>query len=347
MKRIVLSLVLIVSISSLSAVIYECPSMARVREIVNPQEEDESTLGAFDLDNTVMEPAGIWVRNFDPENRYQVGSDQWFTAVLRYFTINSSAYPERRPIQYTMELNQIAQFCIRVKPVEEDMISMINELRERHVPTLGLTARSHPLAEITLRQLCEQVGVRFDLSCINIREMIFESEREQFLPAILKDAVLFCSDNTKGTMLCRFLLEALDSESKYLPKKIICFDDKRHHLEKIEEAITLLNLELAKRAALKREVLVEYARLGVPCPYSLPHSDFTPIEFIGIRYGYLDHKVALYAEDGLFSPISIAFLRERSESPSFTKMSPRAKVPGSPHGLGGFGCEGSVSRRLQ
>ncbi len=323
MKRIALYLLFVIRVSSLGAMmhedprIYECPSMREVRAILDPHRESPSTIYGFDLDNTVMEPAGILVRNFDPENRFQVGSDQWFTAVLHFVTINGSIFNEKTPIQYTMEFNQIAQFCIRMKPVEPDMIDFINELQEKHIPTIGLTARSYPLKDITLRQLHLQVGAHFDLSCINIRSMIFEPEREEFLRAMLSDAILFCSDNHKGPMLCRFILEAIDGDSKYIPKRVVCIDDKQRHLVDIGRAIDHLNSELAAKAAQEKSLLAEYERCGVPCPYPCLLKDFTPIQFIGIRYGRLDHKVKAYEAEGLFSPVSISFLKEQSASPRF------------------------------
>lgn len=73
-------------------------------------------------------------------------------------------------------------------------------------------------------------------------------------PCLYKEGIVFCSGkNDKGSALI-----ALLKESAYKPLTIIFVDDKEHHLQAVEKAL---------------------------------HEHMPDIQFIGIRYSYLDEKI--------------------------------------------------------
>lgn len=319
-----LSLLYIVTIncSRPDAGIYECTSMAEIRELFDAvSEEDKNTWYCFDYDNTIAEPNGM--PKLDPENHYQIGSDQWFNAVFDYYKGHPEECRGRSPIFMAMAANQIAQYCVHVHPVEEDMIRLISELNAAEIPTLSLTARSHPLRNITLKQMAD-LGIFFSLKTKKIRSLIFEPEQQDFLPAMLINGVLFCSDNHKGTMLSLLIRECVTNNVP-CPKAIVCFDDKKHHLVNIQMKLQELNQELL----IEQKNIMRFLEDGMnPLPLTTKAQikrkyrsllNFTPIIFVGIRYGKLDPKIDIYRQLAL-GPKSLELLRARCESPSINLL---------------------------
>lgn len=261
---------------SLVAIIHECPSMQEVRPIVKQQKNLQNVLYAFDLDNTVFEPAGI--KDFDPTNKLQLGSDQWFNAVFYFLQTHPEVCHNQTPIKRAVYLYTIAHALVQVKPVERDMITLIHELVTAGIPTMALTTKSKPLKNITMRQL-RTINVAFSLKILkNNQDISFVPEKKDLFPGLLSQSILFCSDSSKGFMLSK-LIRILQNKKHWTPKTVICLDDKRHHLEKIEQAL----------------------------------KKFKNIDFIGIRYGKLDQKVAQYKRQNLFNPRTLTYLEKRAK----------------------------------
>ncbi len=299
--------------------IYECQSMLEVRELFETiGREDREAWYCFDYDNTVAEPNGM--PKYDPENHYQIGSDQWFGSVLDYYKAHPQECHGRSPIVMTMAANQIAQYSIHVRPVEDDMVDFIGELNAAGVPTLALTARSHPLRDITLQQMDDDLNVHFSLKTKKITSLIFEPEQTDFLPAMLINGVLFCSDNHKGKMLSCLIRECI-ANNVPCPRVIVGFDDKAHHLSNIQAMLQELNKELlAEQANVIRFLDDGTSPLPSATIIQIKRKyksllNFKPITFVGIRYGKLDHKTSNYKQHALGQK-TLEILRLRCESPS-------------------------------
>jgi hypothetical protein len=181
---------------------------------------DAHTLVAFDLDNTVMEPES------------EIGSDQWFGAALEHLKNKGLSHEAAFKIVRPRYIH--LQQRTPTKPVESAIVTYIKALQERHIPTLAITARSHPLQNMTIAQL-KSIGISFNTHHYKNISMTLTNEKH---PAHIKHGILFCGDNKKGNVLHTFL-----TLTKSTPKRVIMFDDKLHHLQEMEATFKKLGID--------------------------------------------------------------------------------------------------------
>jgi hypothetical protein len=141
-----------------------------------------------------------------------------------------------------------------MQPVEASTVIMINALQDIGLTQVPLTARSECLIETTKRQLRE-IGIDFSRQKHVIPGRI-ELNQVDGTTSVYQDGIIFCNGQNKGKCLETFVNKCLELELISKPKHFVMIDDKRKHVERVEEA--------AKR-------------MGVA--------------FHGLRYGFLDEKV--------------------------------------------------------
>lgn len=159
----------------------------QIRDILKLLSFDSMLL--LDLDNTVMEAA------------HELGSDQWFSnlfVVLKQLQLENL-------IKDMIELYHAVQHHVRTKPVEPYVVKLIKSLQDIGIPVLGLTSRSHVLADTTLRQL-QEIGID------------------------LRKKIIFCDGRDKGLCLQEALLQC-----STLPKHLIMVDDKKSHVDSVKK----------------------------------------------------------------------------------------------------------------
>lgn len=215
-----------------------------IHEIAHHIKIDKNTLIAYDLDNTLMHPQG------------NLGSDQWFYFLYKLYK-TKGIKPEEIESK-AMAIWNRAQKHVRIIPVEADVSAIIRTQQSQGIATLGLTARTREIADITLEQLYS-LGIQFEGSVILDEEASFPRKdlgsRED---AFFKKGILFIGEgNNKGTVLIHFLRRF----SRHF-EKIVLIDDKMRNVQKAEVAL---------------------AKAGIP--------------FIGFRYGALDEKVSFYPSE--------------------------------------------------
>lgn len=196
---------------------------------------EHGSMVVFDLDNTLVCP------------KKEVGSVQWFDHMLKQKMKRGmgveDALTELLPLSF--EVQNHIDLC----PVESKTVDVLQELRKKEIVTVALTARSDTLVTRTMLQL-QEIEIDFNAENGFNRELILEYPR----PVLLKNGIIFCANNDKGSVLFS-ILTLVD----YHPKKIIFVDDKLDHLFEVE------------RACLRNAV-----------------------NFIGIRYSKLDPVVAQF-----------------------------------------------------
>jgi hypothetical protein len=179
----------------------------------------QDVLVIFDLDNTLIQPVT------------EIGSDQWLEyaakkeAQEKNITL-AQAYKNLLPLYFKV------QDLIDLQLVEELATDLISKMQSAGIRVIGLTMRSHPIIERTISQL-NRLNISF--SSLNPHQVILEGFAKD---PIYKDGIIFCSSNDKGVILFEFL-----HRFAIKPKKIFCFDDKHHHLEKVHAAAVKNNVE--------------------------------------------------------------------------------------------------------
>lgn len=210
MKKIIVLYIFLLFVPTINTYIIESDSI----EVLFEHIDTTDTFVIFDLDNTLIHP-------------YQeLGSDEWFSYLLQ----------EKMNEGYTSDAAHIAvlpysyyvQHYIEMQPIEPVMPLMLQDLRNKNINTMALTARGPFLSERTYEQL-KTIDIHFYLnfSCIKEHVMLLH------FPCLYRYSMLFVGSNNKGEALRHFL-----EICNYHPKKIIYIDDKIHHLHSVEKALS-------------------------------------------------------------------------------------------------------------
>lgn len=165
----------------------------------------------FDIDNTLAHPLT------------EVGSDQWLEHkatehMHKEGITHKDAYRELLPLYYKV------QHLIDLDLVEDMIPALIEDLKNRGITVIGLTARHHPIIYRTLNQL---TAINITFTPIREKEHTITGTNHDI---IYNNGILFCGNNNKGESLWK-MLEIFEIQ----PQKIYCIDDKLHHLEAVEK----------------------------------------------------------------------------------------------------------------
>jgi hypothetical protein len=218
-------------LSLLLLVVSPVLAQAEVREALTMQEAlkgaDKDTLVIFDLDNTVMMP---------PQT---LGGEEWFDYFVKLrieeFQKNGHSAEQSKDKAIEQGANEWVKFHLnaRVVPVEKETPSLINDLQNRGIQTMALTARPTELKDSTASQL-KSIGIEFSKKSATDKNIKLSGKH----PAeFYKGALLVGPKNNKGELLVAFL-----KQLSVKPKKIIFVDNKIHHVENVEKALASLNI---------------------------------------------------------------------------------------------------------
>ncbi len=174
----------------------------------------------LDIDNTLIEP------------KTQEGSDQWFSAVVKWATKKGIEKPAiyEKLLPYYFDLHH----SLHYKPVEKETRKYINQLHKHNYQLVGLTSRSPEILDHTLRELKES---KIDLSN-SWKDYCFQKYEGIHHEAHFKQGIILCGRNPKGDILKTFL-----KTNKLNPTKIIMVDDKAYNLEAVEKMASELDIE--------------------------------------------------------------------------------------------------------
>jgi Protein of unknown function (DUF2608) len=151
----------------------------------------------WDMDNTIL------------KSRHELGSDQWFGALVGIAKTKHGAQFEFDLLITTY--NQVQAFTELVE-IEEKTIKIIERLHRIGIPQILLTARNGELFEVTMRQL-DSCGIYFNPS-----------------------HMIFCDGQDKGLCLENFLSNLVCP----IPH-IVMIDDKKYNVESVRDAAIRMN----------------------------------------------------------------------------------------------------------
>lgn len=195
--------------------IAEANHIADIYHYIKPNEYNKNLLVIFDIDNTIG------------KNATPLGRDQWFYAKVAQ--LESAGKTHEEGIELTLpQLFHIQRHSWMV-PIEENTISVINDLQKKGVTVIALTARSLQLTLRTIEQL-QRLGIYFTKT--DPYECPLVHGHGHGKPGLYINGIIFSGSHSKGEMLVSWL-----KQSKYRPKKIIFIDDKLKNLESVEQAL--------------------------------------------------------------------------------------------------------------
>ncbi|MBN8827780.1 MAG: DUF2608 domain-containing protein [Sphingobacteriia bacterium] len=174
----------------------------------------------LDIDDTVFSTFGY-------------GSIKWFTENVK-FDVETKNISRIEAVQYYMPLWEEAQHSIEVMLTDPLLPQLIDDLKEKGTKILGLTARRHNHAEVTLKQL-DQVQIKFD----NFLNFTYDSSKLLY-PVEHVEGIVFCSEyNTKGEVL----KEVLKQNLQYAFKKLLFVDDLEYNIDSVKKHLNNFDIE--------------------------------------------------------------------------------------------------------
>lgn len=196
-----------------SSHIFEAQSIQDIYKYITPQEFNTDTLVIFDIDNTLIYPKTL------------IGSEQWFYAMVEKYKAEGKDTQEaiNTILPQSFELLEY----LPMEPIEPTTVSIIQDLKQRGIVTIALTARSLDLTYRTLDQLAN-MGIHFNGTGPIQCPLVYGKGK----PALYMEGILFCGNHAKGEVLVHWL-----NQINYHPKKIIFIDDKMKNIEAVEKLL--------------------------------------------------------------------------------------------------------------
>ncbi len=237
-------------------------SPSQFADILAPYTTDRhpQTIAVFDIDDTVGTPCGPSVLKAKA-----FGENQYAAGII--FPNITAGHLHAKIIEALLSAHQHAE----LKPFDKKntIAKVIGTLQRNGIKAIGLTARSSPLRDVTLKQL-SRLDINFstheESKPISITEQtpqieryikksddtpLTRKEREELIsainatphqPAIFTKGILFCGDNPKGPML-----KQLFRKLKLEPQHIIYADDSERNLHSVMETFPEQTLPILMR----------------------------------------------------------------------------------------------------
>lgn len=175
---------------------------------------DENTWLVLDLDHTIY------------EGKEALGHSDWISNI-----IDKKVEEEGLTLQESIDISYPewiqAKKRSSVKPVEEGFIRALLDIQKSNIVIMGLTQQRPDLAPVTIRDLFS-----LDWSFLPTAPSSNTFNIPTIRPVTYTEGILFVGDyNKKGETFCKFL--AIIGQK---PLKIVFMDDKRKHVEEMEQA---------------------------------------------------------------------------------------------------------------
>lgn len=191
------------------------------------QEIDPETLVIFDVDHVIIMPTDEYSFN---RNSYR--KHLWKEI--------SSRYPEEE----AKFLRSIAILATKWTLVEDDIIKIFSNLKNRNISTIALTAYVtgkfgiiEKMEDLRIKQL-NSVGIGFNNSTPLQGKIVINKLNNQYGVPMLKSNIIFTTEMDKSKVLQYVFINA-----NYYPKSILFIDDQLNNLESVEKMCENLDIK--------------------------------------------------------------------------------------------------------
>jgi hypothetical protein len=181
---------------------------------------EEDTFFVVDLDNTLVEAA------------QHLGSEQWFSHHFEHFVKNEGLDQDEalaRIVPLWIEVQNRSDMRL----IDPSAPSLLNKMKTKNVPMIGLTKRDPKVSSRTLEQI-SPLDIDFSATAQIKGDFLFEDLKG----TLLRNGILFVGQGIdKGPALVAYL-----KKLKEMPRQIVAIDDKLAHLESIAAAVEPLGI---------------------------------------------------------------------------------------------------------
>lgn len=170
---------------------------------------DEETLVLLDIDNTLI------------ESMQHVGSVAWFSYMLD--KLENTGLDTKEAINRIYPVWLELQYAVQVRTVEKDTASVVKQLHNQGIKTMGLTARGFDLGKRTVEQL-NSVEIFIE------NNTIYHKKVELDTLSGFVDGILFMNpEGDKGERLFQFL-----DKINFSLKKVVFVDDSPFFIDGVK-----------------------------------------------------------------------------------------------------------------
>ena len=209
-------------------IIVEHDSIEAIKDYLIP-----GCMAIFDVDDTLL--------HIDHPTEF--GSNKW---------INHMMFYGKKDFQLTREdlepwvipMYVELQHSIPFKPVEQVTAGVIQDLQQKGVPVLGLTARRLELIDVTIKNL-RDMGIDFSLSSAAKGTTSFSINH----PNIFINGIMFCGGSRETEKIGNQThakdraIKALIKHFDMNPTRVIVVDDRHDYLESIVNTIVSMGID--------------------------------------------------------------------------------------------------------
>lgn len=181
---------------------------------------NEDTLLVLDIDDTLLIPVQM------------LGCDEWFMHRLELHKKNGLEFS--KALDRSLAEWEAIRHLTEMEIVEPGTETIIKEIQDKGIYTMGLTTQGIALSHRTIEQLTS-VGIDLSNSSPFSSGHYFE---QKHLGVLFRKGVLFTSGTSKGKALFK-----LCDHFNYAPKRIVFINDKITHLRDIEEEAIFRGVE--------------------------------------------------------------------------------------------------------
>ncbi len=194
------------------------PKIEWLAQIHDP--DRAGTLFVFDLDETVMKPAGY------------IGSDPWYKKYFQTLRARTDAsVPDQAIHEIVMRIWNQVQQTIPMQLMDASALEWIEARKQAGVTVIALTARRPEIAAVTLKQL-KTLGVVFSGA---------DQKPTDGFSYHMEEGVIFASEHqSKGTILVEYLNKTRDRNFG----RVIFVDNFSANLRSVHEEVSKLAVEL-------------------------------------------------------------------------------------------------------
>ena len=176
------------------------------------------TLVIFDIDNTLL------------HTKQELGSDAWAFWVVQQKI--RQGLPPHQALEYMFDLFKHIHTHIDIYPVEDHAVTVLQQLKERSIPTICLTGRPGPLIDQTIEQL-RKTGLVLNCPDTLDKAMTLKLQHK----AEMSNGVICGGINDKG-----HVMSTVFQELGYQTPHIVFVDDKQSCVDSIGKACSTGNI---------------------------------------------------------------------------------------------------------
>ena len=188
------------------------------------QQKNKKSVAIKDIDETLMIATG-----YDSvERQLALGSSAWFNGMVHQL-------PPREAADYHQRFFALLTYYFEIQPhvnyalTEPCVPAELNALKQNNIAVLGLTARSAPIAEITVQHL-ERQGIQFTHE--NDERIVLDVQKHAGgTSPIYYKGIIFCAGLPKDECLDAFLKTPVGATLFANVKRVSFMDDQRKYCD--------------------------------------------------------------------------------------------------------------------